>query len=212
MRRLRRAHLQSAVVTCCAPKARWKQFHVSLTFSINSLEFAGHGWMLFLNVSGAWLCFRLRAVTCRSMPGMVQNVQQASLFLFQMRIRISAWRVLARALERKRTASGRRRVSRLLGRPWPHSKRGWSGLIAGKTDDGRRSCSGSVYCAEEGGRKGSLICSVCCIHDEPLGFGRIPKEVASTKAVEYRTVSGRVVYYGRMLYLVARRSLSSERR
>ena len=47
-----------------------------------------------------------------------------------------------------------------LGRPWAHSKRGWSGLIAGKTDDGRRSCSGSVYCAEEGGRKGSLICSV----------------------------------------------------
>jgi hypothetical protein len=42
--------------------------------------------------------------------------------------------------------------------------------------------------------------SVCCIHGEPLGFGRIPKEVASTKAVEYRTVSGRVVYYGRMLY------------
>ena len=90
-----------------------------------------------------------------------------------------------------------------LGRPWAHSKRGWSGLIAGKTDDGWRSCSGSVYCAEEGGRKGSLICSVCCIHGEPLGFGRIPKEVASTKAVEYRTVSGRVVYYGRMLYLVA---------
>ena len=99
-----------------------------------------------------------------------------------------------------------------LGRPWAHSKRGWSGLIAGKTDDGRRSCSVSVYCAEEGGRKGSLIYSVCCIHGEPLGFGRIPKEVASTKAVEYRTVSGRVVYYGRMLYLVARRSLSSERR
>ena len=99
-----------------------------------------------------------------------------------------------------------------LGRPWAHSKRGWSGLIAGKTDDGRRSCSGSVYCAEEGGRKGSLRYSVCCIHGEPLGFGRIPKEVASTKAVEYRKVSGRVVYYGRMLYLVARRSLSSERR
>jgi hypothetical protein len=99
-----------------------------------------------------------------------------------------------------------------LGRPWAHSKRGWSGLIPGKTDDGRRSCSGSVYCAEEGGRKGSLIYSVCCIHGEPFGFGRIPKEVASTKAVEYRTVSGRVVYYGRMLYLVARRSLSSERR
>ena len=89
-----------------------------------------------------------------------------------------------------------------LGRPWAHSKRGWSGLIAGKTDDGRRSCSGSVYCAEEGGRKGSLIYSVCCIHGEPLGFGRIPKEVASTKAVEYRTVSGRVVYYGRMLYYI----------
>jgi hypothetical protein len=70
----------------------------------------------------------------------------------------------------------------------------------GKTDDGRRSCSDSVYCAEEGGRKGSLMCSVCCIHGEPLGFGRIPKEVGSTKAVEYRTVSGRVVYYGRMLY------------
>ena len=48
--------------------------------------------------------------------------------------------------------------------------------------------------------KGSLIYSVCCIHGEPLGFGRIPKEVASTKAVEYRTVSGRVVYYGRILY------------
>ena len=47
-----------------------------------------------------------------------------------------------------------------LGRPWAHSKRGWSGLIAGKTDDGRRSCSGSVCCAEEGGRKGSLIYSV----------------------------------------------------
>jgi hypothetical protein len=60
-----------------------------------------------------------------------------------------------------------------------------------------------VYCAEEGGRKGSLIYSVCCIHGEPLGFGRIQKEVASTKAVEYRTVSGRVVYYGRMLYNTA---------
>ena len=85
---------------------------------------------------------------------------------------------------------------------WAHSKMGWSGLIAGKTDDGWRSCSGSVCCAEEGDRKGSLIYSVCCIHGEPLGFGRIPKEVASTKTVEYRTVSGRVVYYGRMLYLV----------
>ncbi len=40
---------------------------------------------------------------------------------------------------------------------------------------------------------------MCCIHGEPLGFGRIPKEVASTKTVEYRTFSGRVVYYGRML-------------
>jgi hypothetical protein len=87
-----------------------------------------------------------------------------------------------------------------LGRPWAHSKRDWSGLIAGKTDDGRRSCSGSVFCAEEGGRKGSLMYSVCCIHGEPLGFGRIPKEVPSTKTVEYRTVSGRVIYYGRMLY------------
>jgi hypothetical protein len=99
-----------------------------------------------------------------------------------------------------------------LGRPWAHSKRVWSGLIAGKTDDGWRSCSGSVYCAEEGVRKGSLIGSVCCIHGEPLGFERIPKEEASTKVVEYRTVSGRVVDYGRMLYLVERRSLSSERR
>jgi hypothetical protein len=32
-------------------------------------------------------------------------------------------------------------------------QRGWSGLIAGKTDGGRRSCLGSVYCAEEGGRR-----------------------------------------------------------
>ncbi len=97
-----------------------------------------------------------------------------------------------------------------LGRVWTYSKRGWSGLIAGKTDDGRRSCSGSVYCAEDGGRKGSLICSVCWIHGEPLGFGSIPKEVASTKSVEYRAVSGRVVDYGRMLYLVKKKFWSQD--
>ncbi len=91
-----------------------------------------------------------------------------------------------------------------LGRPWAYSKRGCSGLITGKTDDGRRTCSDSVYCAEEGDRKGSLIYSVCCIHDEPLGFGRIPTEVGSSKSVEYRTFSGRVVHYGRTLYLVVK--------
>ena len=32
-------------------------------------------------------------------------------------------------------------------------QRDWSGLIVGKTDGGWRSCLGSVYCAEEGGRK-----------------------------------------------------------
>ena len=60
-----------------------------------------------------------------------------------------------------------------LGRSWTHSKRGWSGLDEGKTDDGRRSFSGNVYCAEEGDRKGSLIYSVCCIHGEPLGFDTV---------------------------------------
>jgi hypothetical protein len=73
-----------------------------------------------------------------------------------------------------------------LGRSWTYSKRGWSGLTAGnlKTDGGRRSCSDSVYCDEEGVRKGSLLYSVCCIHGESLDFGSIPKEVVSTKAVD----------------------------
>jgi len=40
------------------------------------------------------------------------------------------------------------------------------GLIAGKTDDGRRSCLGRVYCAEEGGRQRLITVSTA----DPLGL------------------------------------------
>ena len=43
-----------------------------------------------------------------------------------------------------------------------------------------------MYCAEEGGRKRLVVIYFVVSTADPLDFGRIPKEVASTKAVEYR--------------------------
>ena len=83
-----------------------------------------------------------------------------------------------------------------LGRPWAHSKRGWSGLIAGKTDDGRRSCSGSVYCAEEGGRK--RLTYICCVlYPRRVRFALGAFQMKwQNEGCRIPAVSGRVVYHG----------------
>ena len=63
--------------------------------------------------------------------------------------------------------------------------------------------------------KGSDLYNVCVSTAGPLGFGRIPKEVASTKAVEYRIGSAAaqrelrgLADKRRLLYLVAKEVFS----
>ena len=63
-----------------------------------------------------------------------------------------------------------------------------------RTDGGTRFCSGRAV-PRRVAEKGSRIYVVCCIHGWSALFWAHSKGGGSTKDVEYRTVSGRVVYY-----------------
>jgi hypothetical protein len=67
-------------------------------------------------------------------------------------------------------------------------------VTVARTDGGRRFCSGRVV-PRRVAEKGSRIYVVCCIHGWSALLWAHSKGVGSTKAVEYRTVSGRVIYY-----------------
>ena len=63
-----------------------------------------------------------------------------------------------------------------------------------RTDGGGPFCSDRVV-PRRVAEKGSRIYVVCCIHGWSALLWAHSKGGGSTKAVEYRTVSGRVVYY-----------------
>ncbi len=63
-----------------------------------------------------------------------------------------------------------------------------------RTDGGRRFCSGRAV-PRRVAEKGSRIYVVCCIDGWSALLWTYSKGGDSTRAVEYRTVSGRVVYY-----------------
>ena len=67
-------------------------------------------------------------------------------------------------------------------------------ISVARTDGGRRFCSGRVV-PRRVAEKGSRVYVVCCIHGWSALLWAHSKGGGSTKAVEYRTVSGRVIYY-----------------